>query len=176
MPLNLQILSKYKTECFVETGTYNGDGVNIAIQCGFPLVKSIELYRENYERCVKKFENHKEVSLFHGSSAEILEDVISDINVRCTFWLDAHFSGKRTAKGLNGERTAILDEIKQIANHKRKDHIIMIDDIREFGTENFDYITLKNAQEEILKINPNYLFQYDTGDTRFENDILIATL
>jgi len=44
--------------------------------------------------------------------------------------LDAHYSGANTAKG--EKFSPIMEEIGPILNHCERDHIILIDDAREF--------------------------------------------
>ena len=49
------VFKKYPNKCFVETGTCTGEGVLRALGAGFSLIKSIELSKELYKLCLKKF-------------------------------------------------------------------------------------------------------------------------
>ena len=56
MPIQFD-LSEYKSPIFIETGTYNGDGVVKALEYGFEQIYSIEIDKDRYEYCKKKFVN-----------------------------------------------------------------------------------------------------------------------
>jgi hypothetical protein len=48
----------------------------------------------------------------------------------------------------------------------------LIDDIRQFGTEDFDFLTLADVMKRILDINPSYVFTLEHGYVK--HDILVA--
>ena len=105
-----------------------------------------------------------------GDSGKILYEVIKDIDSPITFWLDGHCSCGITAKG--DEWSPILKELEQIKKHHIKNHTILIDDVRQFGTEYFDFVTIDQIIEKVLEINPDYkIFFIDGG---FKDDILVA--
>jgi L-rhamnose mutarotase len=66
-----------------------------------------------------------------------------------------------------------MEELKQIKDHSIKNHTILIDDRRLFGTADFLDISEDTIKAAILEINPNYQFSYENGF--IENDILVAT-
>lgn len=165
----------YWNPVFVETGSADGTGILAALRNGFPMVYSIELSVEYFNRCKLRFYNRKRrVRLFQGSSQEMLPIVLSKINEKCTFWLDAHYCGG--SSGGQGGPVPIMDELKAIKNHHIKDHTILIDDIRLLREENgeWDYInfTLKDVEDMIYSINPKYQIIYIFGIV--EGDILVA--
>lgn len=94
-----QLFIKYPNNFFIETGSHEGAGVNAAIQAGFPIIASIELYDEYYLQCAKRFASYPQVRISYGNSTQILWELIKDFNQPITFWLDAHYSGVGTAKG-----------------------------------------------------------------------------
>lgn len=177
MPASVEFFKKYLSPCFVETGSYRGNGIKMALEAGFPEVRSVELNRDNYEHCVDLFKGDKRVKLYHGSSSDLLNEMMQDIDEPVTFWLDAHYSGKGTAKTDGSDFSPILKEIDNIKKHPIKSHTILIDDRRDFGTRNFDHVTEEEAVEKIKEINENYKISRETGSTEsplFKNDILVA--
>ena len=107
------------------------------------------------------------VHIFMGNSGTILPKIIKQIptNKTITFWLDAHYSGGQTS--FFEKKCPILDELNSIKEHIIKEHTILIDDMRLFGTEAHDNIQISEITDLILSINPNYKFT-------FEGDILVA--
>lgn len=188
MPLTVEVLKKYRTSNFVETGTFVGNGVKIAIECGFRNIYSVELSEKLYRDNVERFKDFKNVNLFCGSSEETLARIIKDISGPITFWLDAHYSGGVTEMGQSN--CPILCELEIIGSHPVRTHTILIDDIRLFGknylaheelremdeTERkqflFEDIEIATIQETILKTNNNYRFRYENGHK--EADVLAA--
>ncbi|MDY0313777.1 MAG: hypothetical protein RBR32_01740 [Bacteroidales bacterium] len=171
---------------FVETGTFAGDGVNYALKAGFKNISSVELDIDNYRKVCSRFHNVKNIFLYHGESEVVLWEMIKYIKEPITFWLDAHYSGSgndpsigeyKTAKGRSF--TSLISELLTIKNHSIKTHTILIDDKRDFGKINMDYITEKEVRRLLLAINPEYNIFYETGSDEnviFKDDVLVATL
>lgn len=68
----------------------------------------------------------------------------------------------------------VLQELEQIKKHPIKNHTILIDDVRLFGTIEFDYVTLDQIIDKVLEINPNYNISFVPGYV--QNDILVAQI
>lgn len=165
-----EVFEKYPNEFFVETGTHTGAGVQKALDAGFVNVRSIELAKHHYMNAKNRFKKNNNVRIYQGDSSRILGKVIEDINTPITFWLDGHYSAGDTAQG--NTNSPILMELDQIANHPIKTHTILIDDVRCFGTWDFDFVTLDEVVAKILEINPDYIISFEDG--YLENDILVA--
>ena len=165
-----ETFAKYPNHYFVETGSYEGDGIQMAIDVGFPQIYSIELQESLYENCCLRFVSSPQVKLFLGDSSNQLSLVLQEIDAPATFWLDGHYSAGITAKGKTN--TPLLKEIEQIGEHHIKTHTILIDDIRQFGTTHMDFITLEEVQDKIRSINPNYEFRFEDGF--IPQDVLVA--
>ena len=183
MPVNSnKIFQKYPNRFFVETGTFQGKGLAFAVSCDFEKFFSIEVCKINYDNCCKKFQHEiadGKLELFLGASEDVLWDVIKDIDEPITFWLDAHYSGKTKAyvTGKSDVNSPLFREINVIAKHPIKTHTIMVDDRRDFGTNNFNFVTEKQVVDAIKSINPKYEISYNTGhdgDKMFQNDVLVA--
>jgi hypothetical protein len=155
--LNEKYLEKFGNgKIFVETGTYLGDTVKLALEFGYEMVHSVELDAGLYERAVEMFKDNPKVKIWQGDSAEQLANIINEIGDQpATFWLDAHASGHLVGGKSGG--TPVVDELKAIAASPCKNHTIFIDDRRLFGCAEWSYVTEAQAYEEIMKINPAYL-------------------
>lgn len=166
-----EVFAKYPNAYFIETGTSWGNGVQMALDAGFDEIYSIELNPLSYEICRNRFDSDIRVTLIEGDSAYILPVLLPYIHVPMTFWLDGHYSpGNISSKG--DTNTPILAELEAIGQHPIKTHTILIDDVRLFGTQEFDHISLDDIIQKILEINPNYTFFFEDGYV--PNDVLVA--
>jgi hypothetical protein len=138
---------------FIETGTYNG-GMVEAVKNIFKTIFSIELDEKLAKKAQQRFSNYNHIKILQGDSGELIKDVLSKLNERAIFWLDAHYSGGYTARG--SEDTPILKELKYILEHKIKNHIILIDDAREFTETSESYPSIKEVEEFIKKYSNKY--------------------
>ena len=179
--LKQNIFKDYLNTFWVETGTYEGDAIQKALDAGFQYCYSIELSEKYYMIASERFKNDPRVRIIYGDSAYVLFDVIKNIRGKITFWLDGHFSKDDTALGT--WCSPLIQEIKQIQRHSTGQHTVIIDDMRNWrkvGICNcplypcdkiygFDEADIIN---ELLRINLNYQFEYIDG---FQpKDILIA--
>jgi len=176
MPFTHDLL-KYKNDVFVETGTFQGDTIDILLKVDEfkeSQIYSLELSDVFYERCKAKYENLDNVTIVHTNSKYELFDVIKNINTPITFWLDSHWSGTPDVGCDPDTICPILYELKQIKQHHIKTHTIIVDDIRLMDGKHFP-VTLDEIVAHIMDINPNYkLVLYD--DPWAERDVLVASL
>lgn len=148
---------QYKQDCavWIETGTYRGEGLNLAYEAGFLEMHSIDI--EERKDIAYKYPGYGTVKRYIDSSPTVLNWLLPTIDAKCQFWLDAHwqmFDG--TDPGPNP--FPLLDELREIAKHKRNDHVIIIDDmlIMQKDITGYDFNDIK---AELLKINPNYILE-----------------
>ncbi len=167
-----KVFAEFVNPVFIETGSYVGSGIQMALDAGYNKVISIELSDKYHNICKKRYAKNSKVTLLKGGSAEQLSKVLPNVKNEATFWLDAHFSGGDTAKqkGL----CPIIAELDAIKNHHINTHTILIDDVRLFGTEEFEFITLDEVIHKLLEINPNYTIGFRDGHVK--DDILFATI
>jgi hypothetical protein len=163
MSASKKIFSKYLNPVFIETGSCDGDGIQLAIDAGFKTIYSIELAPEHYNHCVERFKHNPNVNLIFGDSRIVLSDLLSNINEPITFWLDAHYYEDSVC--------ALLQEIEAIDRHPIKTHILMIDDIRDLVNYGLG-LNVDVLKQKISSINPDYKFTFEDG--YIPNDILIA--
>lgn len=167
-----EVFQRYPHDIFIESGSYEGDGIAKALEAGYKEVYSIELSQPHYQHCCKRFEGNPNVHLYEGDSAVVLKTILAKIDKPATFWLDGHYSWYANARG--DTNTPLLKELEAIASHPIKTHTILINDVREFGTVRFDFLEISDAILAIKKINPNYEITYDDGV--IAKDILVASI
>lgn len=158
---------KYKTDIFIETGTHMGAGIDRALDIGYGKIFSTEIMEGYYNGSIEKFQDDENVFLYFGDSAIQLREILKRVSKKATFWLDAHMAGP-------GQPCPILYELEAIRKHEIKDHNILIDDVRDFGTEAHDYITIQQVQKALLKINFDYKFSFESSG--IQDNVLVATI
>lgn len=117
----------------IETGTYTGDTL-AAMKDEFGRIDSVELNPELVRRVRERFRDEPHISVLHGDSAERLPEILADVRTPALFWLDSHYSGGITALG--SQITPILGELEAILAHPVQGHVLLIDDARDFRTDN----------------------------------------
>lgn len=150
--INKNYAERFKPRVFIETGTYMGEMIESVLNY-FPKIISIELDPKLAQLAKDKFSSASHVTILQGDSGELLPKVLSTIEEPCLFWLDAHYSGGITGKA--DFETPIIREVKAILGHSCPDHIILIDDAREF-TGNNDYPTLEELRRTIQSGQKNW--------------------
>ena len=158
----LNYITSHDISCLIETGTYVGDMVSAVRRC-VTQVYSVELDPYLFKVCRLRFLFCRNVTVLHGDSGFVLEQLLPRIRQRALFWLDGHFSGDITAKGTVD--SPIIRELECIRRHHIKNHVILVDDVNYFGTGNWP--SLEEVIALIKSINPKY-------DVEIENDILRA--
>tara|TARA_R100000742_G_C4275470_1_gene95960 strand:- start:792 stop:1334 length:543 start_codon:yes stop_codon:yes gene_type:complete len=134
---------------FVETGTHLGGSVDVALELGFEKVLSCEFLKDRFDYCMNKFRDDDNVYLWHGSSISCFPVMMSEIDQKSLFWLDAHAEG-------GGVPT--LEELDFISELPIKNHSILIDDVPVYFSE-----TKQQLKDKILSINPDYtIVEYQT--------------
>lgn len=158
---------------FVETGTYDGNGIRFALQGNFKEIHSVEIADDFFERAVRRFANDPKVKIWKGNSGECLWDIIKDMDKPITFWLDGH-NGFADPNG--GKNTPLMEELDQIKRHPIKNHTIIIDDMHCCGTNLFDYLTREDIVQKVLEVNPAYTITFIAGgdDGEYPENILVA--
>lgn len=166
------LFKEYPNPYFVETGSYTGDSIQLALDAGFKDIRAIEINKECVQKCRERFKGQP-VSVFEGDSAYMLFDVINEIHGRITFWLDSHW------QMLEGEKPGehpwpLFWELNQISHHKIKEHTIIIDDMLYLTHPDVTGWTKKRIEERILQINPRYKIEYFANP--IVNNILVASV
>lgn len=124
---------------FVETGTYKGDTTLMAAK-HFEHVFTTEihkgLYEESKERAKK--EGVENIEFYLGDSVELLHDICPKVKDGAVFFIDAHISGSDS--GWNGkQRVPLMDELKVILSYNVGPSVFIIDDLRLWKNEVWDW-------------------------------------
>jgi hypothetical protein len=170
IPRPKPFLVGYRNQVFIETGSHHGDGIQAALDAGFKCVYSTELNLFDYGWCACRFEKQMtKVHLFNRDSRQFLRDLLPGVTTRCTFWLDAHECG---SGGGDSKDCPLTEELLLISLHEIKDHTILIDDVRLFGSE---LPALDEVKMALTRINPDFEITF-VNSSEYINDILVARL
>lgn len=173
MPTKSENFAKYPNKIFIETGSYVGDGIQQALDAGFENVISIELSDKYFNISSNRFINNPRVKVVKGNSYIVLPDILKDIEVPVTFWLDGHYSCGDTALG--DYWAPLMQELEAIKRHKINTHTIMIDDMRCWEEPNPVHVFYKNdIINKLIEINSEYKLTYEYGLQK--DDVLVANI
>ncbi len=153
---------RFTIDTLIETGTYRGDMVN-ACRRTFDRIVSIELDDILFEEARRRFARYSHVSILHGDSGQLLQEILPTIAKPCLFWLDGHYCGTVTARGR--VETPILHELSAILSHPVLEHVILIDDARCFDGRN-DYPTTDELKRAVLNLRPDWVFEVESDIIR----------
>jgi len=173
--LSIDYLKKYANgNVFVETGTYLGDTVWLALESGlFTKIHSTEIHTELYNRAVSLFGHKQQITLWNEESYEAIEMIQTvENNATCTYWLDAHASGPLEGGKHGG--SPILYELESIKKSGNNQHTIFIDDRRLFGSAEWNGVKEEDAITLLKEINPDYKILFLDG--HIEQDVICATI
>jgi hypothetical protein len=153
--INKYYAVKFGLRVFIETGTYMGEMIDAVLNT-FSKIISIEFDPALAQRAKSKFSSYGHVRILQGNSGQVLPSVISGINEPCLFWLDAHYSGGVTSQ--SDLKTPIAKELKVLLDHPCSNHVILIDDAREFTGQN-NYPLLEEVKNMIEAKRPEWIMQ-----------------
>ncbi len=161
--LPYEVLLRHQNQVFMETGTFMGGGVALALQFPFKVIHSIEIEPTSHFQAAQMFSHEDRVKLHLGDSGVIIADILPTITTPATFWLDGH-----------APHTPLYQELLAIARHQIKTHTIIIDDLRVFGKSMWGIeVDLKTTMDLLLAINPDYRFKR-VDSCNGPQDILVA--
>lgn len=149
MPLSPNLLKKYQTDVFVETGTFQGEAVEFARALPFKEIHSIELNGQMARDAASRFAGDKRVHIHQGSSDLVLHKILPKITGSVTIWLDAH----PITDPLTLARTPLDGELRAIAGYLPGLQVraVLIDDMRVFNEAERVWLT-----DRLREIFPTY--------------------
>lgn len=148
----IEYARRYTLDILVETGTYLGDTV-YATMGFFTKTISIELDRDLFEAANRRFSKYPHVTILWGDSESAMYRLLPDIRQTCLFWLDAHYSGGLTARGVS--ESPIIQELSLIFDRGVSGDVVLIDDARCF-TGLCSYPTIEYLKEFVSKKRPDW--------------------
>jgi hypothetical protein len=156
----------------VESGTSTGD-TPYYLRDNFNKIYTIECVNDIYNEAMQRLSPYSNIHTFWGDSAEVLPQILKELDEPALFWLDGHWS----APGHNpeGRDTPVEIELQLILAEEMLPHVILIDDARVFmegadwETERYDYPTLSwvrqyawahdytyALRDDIIRLTPYY--------------------
>jgi len=154
---------KADRKVFVETGTAVGE-TTVWASNHFDQVVSIEFMEDLYRSCIERFWNINNIKLIYGDSGEWIDLFEFNILEPAVWFLDAH-NVNRSDGLMPPSETPIVEELISIFKSSQ-DHIVVVDDLRLFGTEP-GYPTV----EDIENLGSRYLFDIEIMK---EQDLFVA--
>jgi hypothetical protein len=180
LSLSVDVLKKYTSDLFYESGTYMGGGVQTALDAGFSNIISVETHHPFYNASNKLYHNNTKVKIILGDTISVMYNLLSPFSGKITFWLDGHihlnpdYSESDCAFG--EFKVPLLQELDIIKKLYRNDHIIMIDDRRMMGHGGvWGSITENDVANKLRNINDNYNIVYEDSKY-FKADIIVASI
>jgi hypothetical protein len=150
---------------FVETGTFLGR-TTIAMSPIFERCWTVEIDKTLYEQALVRFTGYHNITALYGDSEALIGPILREIDAPAIFWLDGHYSRGRT--GLGKSYTPIVNELTEIFKHPIQEHIILIDDARDFlGVKG--YPSLK-ALHQFVRANSPYRMRVTNDIIRLYNE------
>jgi len=150
----LEYAQRFGCKIFIETGTYMGD-TPWALRDSFRELNTIELHQGLYERARRVFARVPHVNCIQGDSGQRLPELVKKYNEPILFWLDGHYCGEGTGRGV--EDAPVMREIVCIFDHPVRDHVILLDDARDFVGRS-GYPTVEALRDWVAKRRPDWVF------------------
>jgi len=168
MPLSFDLLKKYQTNVFIETGTFQGEAVEYARQLPFDEIHSIELNGCMAHDAGIRFKDDRRIHIHQGSSDVVLQRILLTINGPVTFWLDAH----PIVDPLTLAMTPVAGELQAIADQLPRLQVraVLIDDMRVFSPADCAWMT-----QRLKAIFPTYAVIREPNRYA-SDDVLTATV
>ena len=143
---------------FIETGTFNGETI-FNVEQYFNKLYTIEVSEHYYTKTIIKYYGNK-INFILGDSSIVFETLLPNISDKCIFFLDGHWSGDDT--GRSHKDCPLVEEITHINNLFTNDAIIIIDDFRLFGLEDWRDIN-KEKLLNILQERTSKVYHLDSA-------------
>lgn len=120
----INYFKEYKGDCkvFIETGTYKGNGLNLAIAAGFLTIHSIDIVNHP-DKCYK-YPGTGDIRLYIDDSPRVLSWLLPKITEHYMMWLDAHSQMMEDEP----DNYPLLNELAIILEQPHLPHVILIDD------------------------------------------------
>ena len=158
---------------FIETGTLNGETI-IPMSNFFEELYTIERVPELYS-IFKKNNTKDNITPLLGDSYNIMPLLCKKINKNAVFFLDGHYSGGGTGKGIY--EVPLYSELKSIMEEFKHKALIIVDDCRLFGTADGTVDWNDINESSILHIVKDRLVEHSyISSICSENDRLILKL
>jgi predicted O-methyltransferase YrrM len=137
-----------EAEMFVETGTYRGD-TSAAASRFVDEVITVEIDVRLAELARRRFAQGN-VSVLTGDSGDLMAEIVRRSEGKSVlYWLDGHFSAGVT--GGNESLPPLKRELDDIMPSLQPGSLVLIDDVREFGSNG--YPTVNDMNDIAVALN-----------------------
>jgi hypothetical protein len=120
---------KFNLISFVETGTFEGDGIRAALNFGFKRCFSCDLKMDFAIRAAQEFSDVSRVSIVHSDSLNFLVALPFGIGP-VFYWLDAHQPGFYGCEETYKNKFPVVEEIEVIKHRPGFERdVIVVDDL-----------------------------------------------
>lgn len=178
MPLTPDLMREWVRPVFIETGTDKGQAVALALAAGAEQVVSVELNEGLAARVRERYAHDPRVTILCGDSGELLAKILAELDEPALVWLDAHAV---LSDAVPRGPAPVLQELAALAAAPRRDHAILIDDIRVFrdgapwrlyDAQSMELVTVDELEAGVRAVNSSYQTAY--LDAHEPKDILAA--
>jgi len=161
----LQLKKKYNIKTVIETGTYYGVTTEFFAK-NFDNVHSIEINETYLNVAKEKLKYYKNCKMYHGSSSELLFNILKEFGENTIIFLDAHWW-----------KNPLLDELKAIKQSGIKP-ILVIHDFKNPEHPEYNYDTypeqniiyewdyIKTAIEAIYGVNYEKYYNKEASESK----------
>ena len=104
---------RHNIKILIETGTFEGEMVR-KCRRHFRHIWTIELDKHLAKKAASRLSKFKNIHVVQGDSSRELSRLLPSIDAPAIFWLDAHYSDGKTAKGIT--ETPLLDGTSKYSN------------------------------------------------------------
>ena len=165
---------------FIETGSFHGDGIELAMQAGYDRIFSMDIDGADIAYCQERFELipddkkpaiNGHISVICGDSATGLLKMMKYVNEPAMIWLDAH-SQLFDDEPPSENPFPLLKELQQLSKHPIRTHTILIDDILMLTHPDVTGWNKETIENALLMINSAYKLTYLSNP--IVNNILLA--
>lgn len=155
-------------DAWVETGTFTGETAAFLASHGCR-VHTIEPDDHLARLASSRFSANPLVTVHHGTSEMLFATVLADIEGPCSVWLDGHYSGEGTYRGVRD--TPVLSELEAVGVRLSGGYptTVFVDDFRCFPPGPVAEPTYPR-KDAILEVISSW-----GVDWEIEHDILVAT-
>jgi hypothetical protein len=147
---------------WVETGSYLGETSSKLAKIS-KQVHSLEPDVGLFQYVSWRYRNAENLTFYLGTSEQILEDIVKNLQSDISFWLDGHFSGDITFKGELS--SPIVNELEIIARYlpNLTNVRVLVDDVRDFvfGSKDESYPSIDYLVSWARKNNLYWTIEHD---------------
>ena len=126
---SLEDYTSEKYSVFIETGTHHGDTVG-ALASMFTRLFTMELSPDLVKKAHEKHGSNQNITFINGDSMLVFSQILKDINTPSIIFLDAHWDGGDTARGMKD--CPLAEELNQIMTALKTEAIVIVNDSRLF--------------------------------------------